>query len=438
MCNQNVGQVANHVFTQPFAQPPTQHPGQQVFSAMSPPELTANQGSRRRRLWDLPHHCHCPVVGVCLPLHVLRTQVNKALGGQAMADDYEIHVGAVAECGCKNKLSVALQKVLEQRYATAIMRFKPAKTAREVAQLWTKAIEDGDIAGAFWAALTHPRCDAILQEVVCRDMHMLQHQAGAVVRTSITKFKAVVVENAVLARELGRVQERVTRVLAEKSAEIEKLKTAQMQSHGQIISKDSQISFITADLASFKAGVPELEARTRLQKKVELLERRQAEQQTLISDLRQQLLVKAETETANAEANANANAHQASQMSQTKRVIPIVVQLQQKSILCVGGRVGNVASYRDAVERVGGRFAHHDGGLEDNQHLLDASLAAADMVICQTGCISHNAYWRVKDFCKRTGKQCVFVENPSVSSLRRGLEQLVTHEKAALLEPRSS
>jgi ribosomal protein S6 len=435
MCNQNAGQFMSHSLTHPLSQPfiqpltqPLKHPLiPSLTQNMS--EHAANLGSRRRRLWDLPHHCHCPVVGVCLPLHILRTQVNKALGGQAMADDYEIHVGAVAECGCKNKLSVALQKVLEQRYATAIMRFKSAKTAREVAQLWTKAIEDGDIAGAFWAALTHPRCDAILQEVVCRDMHMLQHQAGAVVRTDITKLKAVIAENAVLSRELGRVQERITKVLTEKSAEIEKLKTAQMQSLGKIISKDSQISFITADLASFKAGVPELDARTRLQKKAEQLEQRLTEQQALISDLRQQLLMKAEVEAANAVANAHA--HQANQRSQTKRVIPIVVQLQQKSILCVGGRVGNVASYRDAVERVGGRFAHHDGGVEDNQHLLDASLAAADMVICQTGCISHNAYWRVKDFCKRTGKQCVFVENPSVSSLTRGLEQLVSSEDQA-------
>ena len=434
MCNQNASQVS------------TMHFGKQVFDATqkSPsyfqpslqPETVANAGSRRRRLWDLPHHTHCPVVGVCLPLHVLRSQVNKALGGQAMADDYEIHVGAVAECGCKNKLSLALQKLLEQRYATAIMRFKPAKTAREVAQMWTKAIDDGDVAGAFWAALTHPRCDAILQEVLCRDMHMLQHQAGAVVRTDLTKFKAVVAENAVLARELGRVQERITKVLAEKSLEIEKLRAAQMQSQAQIISKDSQISFITADLASFKAGVPELEARTRLQKKVEQLELRQSEQQALISDLRQQLQSKAETEVASAEVVANLAL--TNHANPAKRVIPIVVQLQQKSILCVGGRVGNVASYRDAVERVGGRFAHHDGGLEDNQHLLDASLAAADMVICQTGCISHNAYWRVKDFCKRTGKQCVFVENPSVSSLTRGLEQLVSSEAAALSEPQFS
>lgn len=398
------------------------------FQLVSRPPVDSGTGSRRRRLWDLPHHCHCAVVGVCIPLHVLRTLLDKALGGAAQGDDYELHQGAVNECGCRNKLSVAVQKYLEVRYASTITRFKLAKTAREVAALWTRAIEDGDVAGAFWAALTHPRCDAILQEVVCRDMHMLQHQAGAVVRTDTTKFKAVIAENAVLTRELGRVQERITRVLAEKTAEIEKLRATLLQSQAHIISKETQIAFISADYASFKAGIPELEARTRLHKKVVLFEQRQSEQQALIADLRQQLLSNSKTQTAHAEIVDEEIASQTQPTHLLKRVIPIVVQLQQKSVLCVGGRIGNVASYRDAVERVGGRFAHHDGGIEDNQHLLDASLAAADMVICQTGCISHNAYWRVKDFCKRTGKQCVFVENPSVSSLTRGLEQLASAE----------
>ena len=97
----------------------------------------------------------------------------------------------------------------------------------------------------------------------------------------------------------------------------------------------------------------------------------------------------------------------------------------------MGGRSGSIASYRDVVERVGVRFAHHDGGLEDSQSILDSSLAAADLVICQTGCISHNAYWKVKDFCKRTGKRCVFVENPSASSLVRGLELISSKETHA-------
>ncbi len=50
--------------------------------------------------------------------------------------------------------------------------------------------------------------------------------------------------------------------------------------------------------------------------------------------------------------------------------------------------------------------AHHPG------LALEASLGAADLVICQTGCISHGDYWRVQDHCRRTGKACVLVERP--------------------------
>jgi hypothetical protein len=80
-----------------------------------------------------------------------------------------------------------------------------------------------------------------------------------------------------------------------------------------------------------------------------------------------------------------------------------------------------VPAYRQLLEQEGARFLHHDGGEEDNAARLDHTLAAADLVICQTGCISHDAYWRVKDHCKRTGKPCLFVDNPSRSSLQRAL-----------------
>lgn len=99
-------------------------------------------------------------------------------------------------------------------------------------------------------------------------------------------------------------------------------------------------------------------------------------------------------------------------------------ELRDKSVLCVGGRTASVPTYRQLVEYTGGRFSHHDGGEEDSASQLEASLAAADLVICQTGCISHGAYWRVKDHCKRTGKRCVFVDRPSASSLARCLRGL--------------
>ena len=59
-----------------------------------------------------------------------------------------------------------------------------------------------------------------------------------------------------------------------------------------------------------------------------------------------------------------------------------------------------------------------------NNHRLDANLAAADCVVCQTGCISHTAYWLVKDYCKKTGKRCVYLDKPSMSSYVAGLSAL--------------
>ena len=50
---------------------------------------------------------------------------------------------------------------------------------------------------------------------------------------------------------------------------------------------------------------------------------------------------------------------------------------------------------------------------------LEASLRAADLVICQTGCLSHGAFWRVQDHCRRTGKACVLVEQPGAVRIVR-------------------
>lgn len=378
-------------------------------------------GSRRRRLWDLDHSCHCPVVGVCLPLDTLRRLVNKALGGVACADDYEVHVGAVAECGHRNRLSELLQSELDTRFSREVLQFRQAKTARELAELWARAIRQGDVAGAFWAALTHARCDAVLQEVLCRDMHMLQHQAGATERIDTARFNALLGENAVLTRELGKAQERSTRLISEKSGEIERLAAQLVRLRAESMGKDSRIAFLCEDLAALKAAQPEFDLGVRLQKKVEQMALRQTELEGQCAELRQKLASTTRTlEGMGSEAARSAATGMAERPA--LRAAPVTVYLHQKTVLCVGGRSGSVASYRDAIERVGGRFAHHDGGLEDSQSVLDASLAAADLVICQTGCISHNAYWKVKDFCKRTGKRCVFVENPSASSLVRGLE----------------
>jgi len=369
--------------------------------------------SRRRRLWELGHACHCPLVGVGFPLGVLRKLVDKVTNGKVVADDYEVHVGAVTECGSRNRLSEALQKELERRYAAVLLRFRAAKTSEQVGEMWRAAVAAGDVAGAFWAGLTHPRCSSELEEQMCRDLHMVQHQAGACVRADITKFNATLEENKRLTHELAKAQQRGAALLAEKSAESEKHAAQLMQLRAQAVGKDSMIDSLKTELEQLRESIPGLEARAKLAERLVQMEERERAMRNQIAELKLELTRAAEPPAPIQEETRQLVEH----------VMRMPLRLNDRSVLCVGGRSGNVATYRELIEREGAQFAHHDGGLEDNANRLDASLAAADLVICQTGCISHSAYWRVKDYCKRTGKRCVFIDNPSISSLARGLEQ---------------
>jgi len=374
--------------------------------------------SRRRRLWELGHACHCPLIGVGLPLSVLRKLVDRVTGGKACADDYAIHVGAVTECASRNRLSEALQKELERRYASVLQHYRAARSVEQLASLWQQAIAAGDVAGAFWAALTHPRCTPILEEQLCRDLHMVQHQAGACVRADLGKFQTLSTAHAQLTQELHKAQQRHAALLAEKNAQASAHTTRLMQLQASLIGKDSLIASLQGQLQQLQHSIPGLESRTRLTQRLARMEQLQG-------DLRQQL---AQARTLPAAAGVPTQAGPARIPAPAPAPPPLdagtptAPALQQQAVLCVGGRSGNVATYRSLIEREGARFSHHDGGLEDNANRLDASLAAADLVICQTGCISHNAYWRVKEHCKRHGKRCVFIDNPSISSLARGLQ----------------
>ena len=93
-------------------------------------------------------------------------------------------------------------------------------------------------------------------------------------------------------------------------------------------------------------------------------------------------------------------------------------------VLYVGGRHASVPLYRALVERLGGHFLHHDGGAEHSAALLDASLGAADLVLCHSAMLRHDACWRVRLHCWRTGIRCLFVESASATSLQRVLDVL--------------
>ena len=370
-----------------------------------------DRGSRRRRLWELDSATHCPVLGVCLPIDLLRRLVAKSLPVHAEDDDYRLHCIAVSESKHRVALSEALHKALEQRFAQALRQAAAERSSAALAQWWRRMRGDERMPAALWATLTHACCDTLLQNQVLADVHMLQHQLGAVQRVEQGRFQLLQTESAALRKELETLRLHAQQQAGALQIQLDRAQARSMRLQADAIGRDTAMAALRDELQALQALAPGLQRRAELARRVQAQAERIGELEQALRRARQQ----------------------------AERVVPLVpaappeappvaaraaVPLDDCAVLCVGGRPASVPLYRHIVEGCGGRFLHHDGGDEHGVQRLDATLSAADLVICQTGCISHDAYWRVKDHCKRHGKRCVFVDNPGSASLRRALAEL--------------
>jgi hypothetical protein len=379
-------------------------------------------GSRRRRLWELGSHAHCPVIGVCVPLERVRVLAKKLLVLQGDEDDYTLHCSLVTAAARRNAVAEALQKDLEQRFTLDIRNAGQAKCRESLMTWWRGRAAQGEIAGALWATLTHARCDEWLEMRVLGQVHMLQHQVGAAQRVDMARHRELLAEHQALSREYAEVQQRVSAWSQDRAREQQAWEQERMQQRAALISLQTQLAHAREQLQHWQAVRPDLPEREQLRERLaEQVERNHALQREL-ARLSARAVPAAETAAA---------ASPAAPVDALVAELPL--KLERRVVLCVGGRGGSVPQYRQAVEGCGAQFLHHDGGSEHKPAQLEPQLAAADLVICQTGCISHDAYWRVKDHCKRHHKRCVFVETPSRSAFERALAQAAASEGSELL-----
>jgi len=387
------------------------------------PAMTAllpGNGSRRRRLWELDGHAYCPVIGVCLPLPQLRRLAEKTLGKLGQSSDYEVHCSVVTECRRRSPLSEALHRELEHRYALVLRAAQQLKSTEALGAWWQECRASADWAGALWAALTHPRCGSELEQRILGEVHMLQHQVGMATRADLNRLEALLDENAILARELASAQKRSQQQASHYSNRLEQQQAEALRLRAALVQAQTRLHQQEETLAQLQATAPGLGTRQELSQQNRLQAEALQAQTRLLQQARQEAQQQRERAEA-LQARLDTKRHEHRPQQATPVGAPV---LDKRSVLCVGGRTASVPIYRQVIEHTGARFLHHDGGTEDNSSLLDATLAAADLVICQSGCISHNAYWRVKDHCKRTGKQCVFIETPSRSALERALSAI--------------
>lgn len=347
-------------------------------------------------------------------------------------------MGFVAAVDERNALSLAAHKAMDRKYQGLIKRFDRARDPETLETLWADCMARGEVAGAFWALMTHPKADERVQRQAYEEVHMLSHQVGAVQRADLKRLSETQEELESLRRDFEALVERGRRQAEERDA-----LTRDLESH----------------LAKREWALAQERERSRMLERelVELRRRldagRMAELEAVLAEARSQLA------TARDEGGQWKRAHEELQdqlryacLAREQRETEcaamerLLVQgfgdqdgddcegcathgclrqdLAGRLILCVGGRLAQVRQFARLVRECNGRFDHHDGGLEDRDRRLETLLAGADAVVCATDCVSHGAYHRTKQFCKRHEKPHVLLQRSGLGAFVQALERV--------------
>ena len=382
-------------------------------------EATAprNGGSRRRRLWDLPHRLHCPVVGVCFACDELRVLMRKVMHFPHATSDYVLHTTAVGNCEQRCQLAELLQRTLEQRYRLTVKALAAMKSCEELRCAWQRACRDGvEIPATLWACWTHPALDDALEQEIFGDIHMLQHQLGSGTRADLDALQALHRENRELRGELSKANAELAQLRAERATLLNDATREAVDLRAELTAANANGERLAGELAGLRHELPALREAQAVRRRLASVEIQAEAGRQRVQSLQREV-ERLRDFARHAEETIDA-------LSSERADPPVAVpgrDLCGKRVLCVGGRSGALNSYREVVEQSGGEFLHHDGGLEESLQRIDSVVAAADIVICQAGCISHNAYWRVKEHCKRTGKRCIFLKSAGVASFDKAV-----------------
>lgn len=398
-------------------------PAPGLLGTGSPPGTS----SRRKKLWELPAQRHCSLIGTCLPVAEMRKLAARAGYDAKDMSDYSLHAVVTGYCAQRREPAELVQRWLDKRYAAAIQRFERAKDAAGVLFAWREALaQGGDIAGALWAAWTHPLLDEADGREIFGDIHMLSHQIGASARADLVQLEHLRRENANLREEAQTLRREFGVGQREHELALGELRCRLADAEQRVALAPHRELELAEARQAVRNHRTVTERAQALGARVELLEARNAELARRAAGLARELNETLDSLAA-AEAALEASLGVCDGVAGAAgcgRACPAEAALAGRCVLCIGGRSGLVDGYRRLVENRGGRFAHHDGGQEESLHRIEAAVAAADAVVCQAACVSHAAYFRLKDACKKLGKPCVFVQSPGVGSFARGLAVL--------------
>lgn len=367
----------------------------------------------RARLQQLNPHFYCSVIGTCLGTTDLRKVIAKFVDVHGRTD-IDLHHDAVSLANQGGPSAKALNKALDHTHEAVLRRFDKVKGSDALAAAWDESRERGEIPGAYWALLTHRDVTEALRAKVFGEVHMLSHLVGAANRADIRRLVGLEHENAELRERLDRQQLRSQEVLATRDEAMARLQDELANALRQLGEVRAQRADApVAAMAESQAALVAIQAERR-ERAEQATAAAQAESARLQDELDQlqRHLATLQQELGAAETQLR----EFGEPDEEGGASSLSAHLQGRRVLYVGGRPSSTPAIRGLVERHGGSFQRHDGGLEDRKGLLSSAVAAADLVVFPVDCIDHDSAGNLKRICTRQSISFVPLRSASVAS----------------------
>lgn len=398
----------------------------------------------RKRIWELSE-MQCSVIGTCLSLKELRRILKQAdVKIDPGANDFQVHSTAASLCRRDCPCARAVDKALNRKYIGSVQRFAKAGNDAELRALWSQAKDAGAIPGAYWAVLRHPQASERLRAEVYGDVHMLSHMLGASNQADIRELHRVTrdverlqrkhaslrTRSSARIRELTRSRKALQQTVQRLAKEAETLRQRNKSLAGKDLQAENSalqrsLGMQTLRLVEFKSQMRHTEQLSQAKdRRLATLERELAAKAEEVAFLEAELAHQHGMNDCDGQCFQCANGCEQAGTDQCPGPL-----LCGKRILYVGGRANLIRHYRELVERLGGVFRHHDGGLEESPRLLTKLVDGMDAVLCPLDCVSHDACRRIKEACRTGTPRFRALKSSGLSSLSRCLEHLATRQE---------
>ncbi|TVO76757.1 hypothetical protein [Sedimenticola selenatireducens] len=147
---------------------------------------------RRLKIWEVDRSYHCAILGTCLTLSELHKIIRQSgIILAPKASDYDAHRALVSVSGQEGRSARLLTRLLDKKYQRTVVQLMRLSDDKSLHSVWQNAMKSGDIAGHFWALVTHPLVGETLMDQIYGEVHMLSHLVGASNRADLKRLASL-------------------------------------------------------------------------------------------------------------------------------------------------------------------------------------------------------------------------------------------------------